>query len=297
MSHDISDSFIDEFDTNVKQTYQEMGSKLRPYVYRREGVIGKSVDFPVYGAGFAQDAPTGGELATTMGTSSSNVTATLVDKQASEYSNIFENEKVNFDDQQQLVKVIAKALGRTEDQTVIDALEAVTYVDEENSVAITFGDGVTDTGLTVAKIIQAGMLLDDAGVPEDERVFVAPAKAKSQLLRSTEVTSSDFVEVKALTSGTVDTFMGFKFCWIADTYNTDADTWYGLPGGGTTVRKCYAFHQDAPALAVGKLDKQVRIDYMANRFSYFVAAPLSTGAVVRDEKGVIEVNVDTSVIS
>lgn len=292
MAHDITPSYVTKFDDMVKQAYQEMGGKLRSKVHSRTGVVGLKHQFNVYGTGFAKAAPTGGADVETMGSGTSSVEADLSNEQASEYSNIFDNDKVNFDDEQELVKVIAAALGRSEDQIIIDALDAPTYTGD-HTIAVDFESTGVNTGLTVEKIEEAVVVLDDAGVPAEGRIFVAPAKAKRGLLASAKATSSDYVgDVRPLVNGQIDEFLGFKFIWIADTFDAVATKWYGLPGGGTSLRKCFALHGDAAALAVGNLDKQTEINYIAQKTSYLVLAPLRAGAVVRETAGVVEVNIE-----
>lgn len=294
MAHDISSAYVKVFDDQVKQAYQEMGGKLRKTLHTRTGVKGTEHTFNVYGLGFAKDAPVGGADAATMGSKTTTKKCVLSDKQASEYSNIFNNDKVNFDDEQELVKVIAGALGRTEDQTVIDAFKAEsgTSGTAMHKIAADFESTGTDTALTIEKIEEAVVLLDDAGIPAEDRYFVAPAKAKRSLLASAKATSSDFVgEVRPLVNGKIDEFLGFKFVWIGDTTDVnDGNKKYGLPTSGTN-RLCYAYHEQSAAAAVGTLDKQTEINYVAQKFSYFVAAPLRVGACVREANGVVEVAV------
>ncbi len=291
MAHDISSAYVTKFDDQVKQAYQEVGGKLRPVIHVRTGVVGTKHTFNAYGTGFAKAAPAVGADVETMGSSTSTVECVLSDKQASEYSNIFENDKVNFDDEQELVEVIAKALGRTEDQLVIDALDKPTYTGN-HTIAVDFESTGTDTGLTIEKLEEAVVVLDDAGIPEEDRILVAPARAKRELLASAKATSSDYVgEVRPLVSGQVNEFLGFKFVWIADTIDAATSDKYGLPGVGTTLRKCFAFHKGSTALGVGNLDKETRIDYVAQKTAHLVLAPLRAGAVVREEDGVVEINI------
>lgn len=67
-------------------------------------------------------------------------------------------------------------------------------------------------GLTLAKLLAANEIIEDADL-EDEapRVMVVTAKQLTNLLNTTEVKSADYNSVKALVSGQIDTFMGFKF--------------------------------------------------------------------------------------
>ncbi len=292
MSHDISSAYQTKFDDLIKQAYQEVGGKLRPAVHVRTGVVGTKHTFNVYGTGFAKDAPTGGADVETMGSDTTTVECVLSDKQASEYSNIFDNDKVNFDDEQELISVVAKALGRTEDQSIINALNAPTYTGT-HTIAADFEVSGTNTGLTVEKLEEAVVVLDDAGIPEEDRFIVAPARAKRELLASAKATSSDYVgEVRPLVSGKVNEFLGWKFIWIADTTDAATSDTYGLPGVGTANRKCFAYHKDALALAVGNLDKQARIDYIPQKTAHLVLAPLRAGAVVRETAGALEINIE-----
>ena len=68
------------------------------------------------------------------------------------------------------------------------------------------------TGLTLAKLLEANEILEGADLEDDaQRVIVVSPKQMTNLLNTTEIKSADYNSVKALVSGQVDTFMGFKF--------------------------------------------------------------------------------------
>lgn len=69
------------------------------------------------------------------------------------------------------------------------------------------------TGLTIAKLIAARAILDEADIDDDSdaRVLTVTPKQITDLLGTTQVTSADFNSVKALAAGQIDSFMGFKF--------------------------------------------------------------------------------------
>ena len=71
-------------------------------------------------------------------------TATVKNYVISELTDVFLNNQVGFDERQDLVKVIASALGRREDQIIIDALEAASTT---HTVADTIGGSVPRLGL------------------------------------------------------------------------------------------------------------------------------------------------------
>jgi hypothetical protein len=68
------------------------------------------------------------------------------------------------------------------------------------------------TGLTLTKLLEANEILEGADLEDDAmRVIVVSPKQMTNLLNTTEIKNADFNSVKALVSGQVDTFMGFKF--------------------------------------------------------------------------------------
>jgi hypothetical protein len=74
----------------------------------------------------------------------------------------------------------------------------------------------------------------------------------TNLLATTEVTSSDFNTVKALVQGEINSFLGFNFTVSNRLSKTGND------------RTCIAFAQDGLTLAIGK-DINARIDERADK--------------------------------
>lgn len=75
-------------------------------------------------------------------------------------------------------------------------------------------DDGTDYGLSIGKLLYAGLLMDDSELDGEERYIAAGPMQKADLLRTTPVTSTYYAEMQALVSGKVDTFLGFKFIWL-----------------------------------------------------------------------------------
>jgi hypothetical protein len=206
----------------------------------------------------------------------SNVTATLQDWNAAEYSDIFNQAKVNFDERQELVQVVANAIGRRQDQIILDALAAsstANVVDED--------EGGTDTGLNVAKLRAAKKLLDKNNVPMDNRHIIIHANSLASILGETAVTSADFNTVRALVSGELNTFLGFTFHTIGDRAEG------GLPIDNSE-RKLWAFHRDAIGYAEG-IAPRTEINYIPEKTSFLVNAVFSAGAIAIDAEGIVEV--------
>lgn len=209
MAVGISNAFVQLFDAEVKQAYQ--ASRMLAGVTReRTNVEGNQVKFPKIGKGTATVRVPQTDV-TPLNVTYSQVTATMSDYIAAEYSDIFSQQKVNFDERRELVQVVGNAIGRRMDQLVIDALNAAS---SPSTVATTVGGA--GTNMNLAKLLAAKKALDTKNVPSEGRCMIIHANGLSALLDETELTSSDFATVKALTTGEIDTFLGFKFItlWI-----------------------------------------------------------------------------------
>jgi hypothetical protein len=198
---------------------------------------------------------------------------------AAEYSDIFNQAKVNFQDRAELVQVVAGAIGRRMDQVVLDALAAASGT---QTVANSIGG--SNTNLNVAKLRAAKKAMDAANVPAENRCIIAHANNMDALLAETEVTSSDFNTVKALVSGdlTGNTYLGFRFVSIGDRDEG------GLAIDGSSDRTIFAFHKDAMGLGVN-MNAQSRVDYIPEKTSFLVASMFSAGSVAIDPVGITKI--------
>lgn len=270
----LSPAFITLFDAEVKQAYQGQ-AKLVAAVRQRRGVEGSSVKFPRVGKGVATVRVPQSDV-TPLNVAFSQATVNLTDFNAAEYADIFNQAKVNFDERQELVQVVANAIGRRQDQIILDALAGSStsnIVDED--------EGGNDTGLNVAKLRAAKRLLDKNNVPMNDRHIIIHANSLASILGETAVTSADFNTVRALVSGELNTFLGFMFHTIGDRAEG------GLPIA-SSERKLYAFHRDAVGYAEG-IAPRTEINYIPEKTSFLVNAVFSAGAVAIDAEGIVEV--------
>lgn len=276
MAISISNAFVTLFDAEVKQAYQA-DAVLRNTVRLRTGVTASTHKFPKIGSGVATARVPQTDV-TPLNVSYSQATVTLSDWIAAEYSDIFNQAKVNFDERAELVQVVGKAIGRRADQLVIDAIAA-----SSTSLTVSNDIGGTDSNLNVAKLRRAKSLLDTNNVPMDERYLLIHAANLQNLLSETSVTSSDFNTVKALVQGELDTFLGFKFITIGDRSEG------GLTGGGSGQdRKVWAWHKSAVGMAEG-MGIRSEINYIPEKTSWLVSSMLSAGAVAIDAGGIVEI--------
>lgn len=275
MAQLISNAFVTLFDAEVKQAYQASRA-LAGLVRERNGVEGSTVKFPKIGKGSATIRVPQTDVSP-LNVSYSQVTATMADWNAAEYSDIFHQQKVNFDERRELVQVVSNAIGRRMDQIILDALAA-----SSTSLTVSNDIGGTDTNLNVAKLRRAKKLMDANNVPMDGRCFIISASGLEGLLGETQTTSADFNSVRALVSGEIDTFLGFKFVTIGDRSEG------GLPIDGSLDRTCYAFHRDAVGMGIG-MNQRTEINYVPEKTSFLVNSMFSAGAVAIDDEGIVKI--------
>jgi hypothetical protein len=275
MAQGISNAFVTLFDAEVKQAFQGMRS-LAGLVRERNGVEGSTVKFPKIGKGSATIRVPQTDV-TPLNVTYSQVTATLSDYNAAEYSDIFHQAKVNFDERRELVMVVSNAIGRRMDQLILDALTA-----SSTSLTVANSVGGATTNLNVAKLRRAKKLMDQNNVPTEGRVMVISAGGLEGLLGETQTTSTDFNSVQALVSGSIDTFLGFKFVTLGDRAEG------GLVIDGSLDRVCFAFHKDAVGMGIGMAQK-TEINYVPEKTSFLVNSMFSAGAVAIDDEGIVKI--------
>jgi hypothetical protein len=275
MSVSLSNAFVTLFDAEVKQAYQGK-AMLVGAVRARRGVEGSTVKFPKVGRGVATPRVAQTDV-TPLNVGFNTVTLTLQDWNAAEYSDIFSQAKVNFDERQELVQVVAAAMGRRQDQLILDALAA-----SGTSLTVSNDIGGSDTNLNVAKLREAKRLLDKGNVPFDGRHLIVHANGLSSLLSETAVTSSDFNTVKALVQGEINTFLGFQFHVLGDRSEG------GLAIDGSLDRTCFAFHSQAIGYGEG-IGMRTEINYIPEKTSWLVNEVFSAGATAIDAEGVVSI--------
>ena len=275
MAQLISNAFVTLFDAEVKQAYQASRA-LAGLVRERNGVEGSTVKFPKIGKGSATIRVPQTDVSP-LNVSYSQVTATMADWNAAEYSDIFHQAKVNFDERRELVQVVSNAIGRRMDQIILDALAA-----SSTSLTVANSIGGSTTNLNVAKLRRAKKLLDQNNVPMDGRAMIISASGLEGLLGETQTTSSDYNSVRALVSGEIDTFLGFKFVTIGDRSEG------GLAIDGSLDRVCFAFHRDAVGMGIG-MNQRTEINYVPEKTSFLVNSMFSAGAVAIDDEGIVKI--------
>ena len=276
MSKFLSSVAVTDFDNEVKQQYQG-GGYLRETVTSRMNVVGDTYKFRRMGKGIATLKQGHASVVIPMDVEHEFKTATLANYDAAEYTDIFDQAEVNFDEKVELAMCIANALGRRDDQIIISALGAVTY-SATPTASQGFQIAAGGTQLTTAKLRSAKANLMGRGVRDKELYLIHSAEDLENLLGQQEIGSNDYNNVKALVNGEVNTFMGFKFILIET-----------RDEGGLPANIAYAYAKSAVGYACG-FEKKTEINYIPERGSWLVTGWLKCGAVVRDEAGTVQIN-------
>jgi hypothetical protein len=279
MSTSLSSAAIASFDAEVKHAYQDKTSKMRDRVRVRTGVVGSTHRFPKLGSGLATKRVPQTDVIP-MNLAHTNATVTLEDWNAAEYTDVFNDAKVNFSERQELASSIAGAIARREDQLIIDALEATA-----TSLTVASSIGGANTDLNVAKLRRASRLLGDNQVGEDEEItYVGSYIGREALLGETETTSSDFNTIKALVNGDISSFMGMNFVWMASRAEGGLD----LTSGD---RSTFAFAKTAIGHAIG-MDQRMEVNYIPTKTSWLANMLFSAGSIEIDAGGVVDITCD-----
>jgi hypothetical protein len=273
MAQNVTTAFVTLFESEVKQAYQAE-SLLRGTCRTRTGVSGNTVKFPKIGKGVATVRIPQTDV-TPLNVTYSQVTATMSDYIAAEYSDIFHQSHINFDERRELVEVVSKSIARRMDQLIIDALNA----SSATSVLTTVGGA--GTNMNIAKLRATAKALNEKNVPSEGRYLVMHASQLDALLGETETTSSDFATVKALVRGEISSFMGFNILTMGDRDEG------GLPKPST--RTCFAWHRDALGYAESMAQK-TEINYVPEKTSFLVSSMFSAGAIAIDDDGIVKIN-------
>lgn len=274
MSKTLSTVARTEFDTQVKLAYQG-SSKLRNTVTYRGSVVGDTYKFRTMGKGQGHQRTGSSSLVVPMDIDHALVPCTLTDWEHPEYTDIFDQATVNFDEKRGLTENIGKAMGRTEDQLIINALIAGTY----NTTATPsqgFDIAAGGTGFTTAKLRALRAYFDDLEMDESVTIAVS-GTGMQRLLANTETTSSDYNTIKALVNGEMNTFMGFNFTTIGARRLEG-----GLGGSGLVA---YAYAPSAVGLAAASLEKSMAVDWIPERVSWLCNGVLKAGSCIIDAEG------------
>jgi len=286
MSIQITTSFVEQYSSNVTMLSQQMGSKLRGSV-DVENINGKNAFFDQVGVTAAQIRTSRHGDTPQIDTPHSRRRLSLADYEWADLVDDVDKVRMLVDPTSSYAKAAAAAMNRSIDDVIITAMNASanTGVAGGTSTALPSTQKTATSyqsdGLTIAKLLSAKKIMDNNDVdPSLKRYIVCGPQQISDLLGTNSVTSADFNTVRALSTGEVNSFLGFEFI-MSTRLNKDATN--------TTDRLVFAYTEDAIKLGMGK-DISAKISERADKsYSTQVYYCMSLGAVRMEEKKVVQI--------
>jgi len=282
MSTQITTAFVEQYSSNIQMLSQQKGSLLRDKV-RLESVVGKNAFFDQVGSVTATVRSSRHSDTPQADTPHSRRRVTLVDYEFADLIDDLDKVRMLADPTSSYAQAAAYAMGRAMDDNIIAAATGTAYtgVAGGTSTSLPAGQIIAEAGtgrMTIAKLRTAKEILDLADVdPSLPRFIVVGPKQITDLLGTTEVTSSDYNVVKALASGDINSFLGFNFV-VSNRLAV-----------ASSIRDCFAFVNDGIALAVGK-DVTARIDERADKgYATQVYYSAAFGATRMEEQKVVKI--------
>lgn len=285
MSSQITTAMVQQYKSGIEILFQQSQSLFRPAV-RVETVNAKYGFFDQITATTAQTKTTRHADLVITDTPHARRRVSMVDKYVADYIDKEDLIRILNNPMNEYAMNHVMALNRSIDDSVVAAALGTAYTGETGATSTSYDNSMTvavnvrdsgsgATGMNVAKLRSAKRLLDENDVPLNDRFIAISPLQLSELLSATAITSSDYNSVKALVSGEVDTFLGFKFI-MSNRLSTDASTY----------RECLYWHKSGLLLGMGQ-DIQVAIDPIPQKGNaILVQASLTMGSTRMNETAV-----------
>jgi hypothetical protein len=304
MSYLIDQAFIQQFQDTFHMTAQQKQSRLENLIRRKAGAVtGEAFTIDLLGATEADQNPARHADLVYADLLQERRFADMQDFRKAELIDEFDKIKLLIQPANQYNQTLISAVNRAKDRVIIQAALGSTRTKTSGLVALPAAQKIANggTGLTLAKLRQAKILLDDAEMDDSEffsatgqamtsqegignlampsYVCVCTTKQIDNMLADTTITNVDYNSVKALVSGSINTFMGFMFIRVPSTF---------LPLSGTT-RSAFAYAPRAIEYGVG-LETQGLIERLPQKDAWQVLAKGSFGAARAEDRGVVQID-------
>lgn len=296
MSEQVTTAFVNAFRSNIDIGLQQKGSRLRNFV-RVESQNAEKEFYDRITSTAAVKVTTRHGDTPLISTPHDRRMVTLTDYDWADLVDNIDKLRMLSDPTSAYAQNAIMALGRAIDDEIIAAASGTAYTGKTGSTSTALPSGskvainyvesgsAANSNLTIGKLRRARFLLDSQEANEDgDLVIVVTASQLHSLLRTTEVTSSDYNVVRALVNGEINTYLGFNFVRTERL------------AVSSQQRKVLAFAKGAMLLAIGS-DIRVSVDKRPDkRNATQVYASLSLGSTRMWEEKVVEITCDESVL-
>jgi len=305
MSYQIPSSFVKQFSSNIYHLSQQKESRLMPVIQRKESIQGEEKYFDRIGTVEVMEKVGRHSNTTFADTPYSRRRISMRDYFWADLVDKEDKLRIIHNPESEYSKAAQASMGRKMDDIMIAAILGTVYTGKNGATPISLPDSqkygsINGSGfseLNVETLRQLKFKFDSEEVDEMNRIIVCGASEIRAMLRETEITNADYNSVKALVSGEVDSFMGFKFIRIERLpYTTAAITFDAATGevgtGSDSIpvgsKRCFAFAGDALIAGIGA-NPSARVSerpdkHYANQIYY----SMSLGGMRMEEVKVIE---------
>jgi len=266
-----------------------MGSYLKSAVRVKDNVVGSTAVFQKIGKGTATTKARHGTI-TPMNQTHTAPSCTLADFYAGDWVDKLDEAKININERDALASGGAMALGRKCDDQITTVLDTTS----QSTITLTVTSGAT----VKATAIQFAEAAWNNDVPNDGMVYaVVTPRYWSQLMTIDQFQNSDYVGTEGQSYKTGPSIGAAKWKdWMGIKWKMQT----GLPGAGTATAKCFIWHKNAVGYAIAQSAGNVAgneavgadITWHGDRAAWFVNHMMSGNAVMIDDTGVIEGNLD-----
>jgi hypothetical protein len=294
MSTQIDRHLVNQFSANVQLLAQQKESRLVKAV-RNETLTGEFGFFDQWGA--VEPVERVSRHADTPFTEVPAARRRVFarDWENSDIIDVQDTARMLSDPNSKVTQAFAAGMARMKDRVILNAAFATADTGKSGATSVAFPAGqqiavdyveagtATNSSMTMGKIRRARELLINAGVEDNELYIACGQREISSLLRTLEVTSSDFNQVQALMSGSLTYFMGFNWLIVAEPAVPI------IPVDGSSNRRIAAWHMPG-LLYASVVEPMVEVAPDPTKgFSTRIYMRSSFGATRMEEARVVEI--------
>lgn len=224
----IPDHFIPEFETAWKHLSQQKDSRLQDYVTHVGSLEGEVYYFNQIQPTMAIET-TGQRLQKTVTDELETDRRAMFPRTISKACILDHNDPVFLGkcsiSKSEVLQAHYMAHARKKDSIIIEAAYGTNYVGKNGGTPVEVDDSHVfansvggNTKMNIGKLLEATQLLEQEDVigPDtldsgDCKIILINARMKRELLEDDKVTSADYNTVRALVSGQLDSYLGYKF--------------------------------------------------------------------------------------
>ena len=287
MSTEVNKAFAQKFRDTFLHLVQQKGSRLRDYVRVNTDISGKYDHFDRIGSTSAQKITSRHSDTPLIATPHSRRRVSMDDYNWADLIDKADKVRMLADPASDYMKAGVWAMGRKMDDIIIAAMSGnAVSIDEDDASSnvalpaaqkVVVATGATDMNIT--KLLTAKKILDASDVdPDLPRHIVMKSNQFYDLLGDTEIKSVDYNTVKALVSGEIDSFLGFKF------HRSER-----LAQDSSSNTLCLAWIPEGIGMSMG-MDVKTEISERSDKnYSTQVYAQMCLGAVRIEDEKVVEI--------